>query len=630
MADKHREIAEKVLAAVGGTSNIVKVTHCMTRLRFVLKDMELPKEETFKQIKGVMGVNIAGDQYQVIIGNSVGNVYQELMKISGMSGKQDQQEAAGEKGEKKNPVIQALDFIAGCMTPMIPAIIAGGMIKVLLIILTTLSGVLSTEGTTYIFLNALGDAPFYFLPVFVAFTASKKINCNSYLAVMVAAMLIYPDMITMLGAETPTYLFGVIPVIHGSYSSSIIPAMLSTILLKYVDKLSDKITPNWSKNFLKPLLTVLITAPVTLCVLAPLGLVVGNVLQLVINGIYGFAPWLAMALLAGAMPFIVMTGMHWAFVPTMLVALADPGYEMLVLPAMLASNMAQSGAIFGVAVKTKDNDTREIAIPAGISALLAGITEPGMYGITLPMKKPMAAACIAGSIGGLIAGMTKLKGYAFATPALTSIVQFVSPDGGKNLICALIVLAEAFIAAFVLTLILVKDTGKEKTNKTEINDTDAMQNEEKTVAIENQDRQLIITSPIKGKVIPLSEVKDATFAGGILGEGFAVEPEEGKVYAPFDGTCVSIFDTLHALALESDTGAELLIHVGIDTVKLNGEPFMAHISDGQHFRRGDLLLEFDIDKIKAGGCEIQTPVIVTNADDLPELRVESDRIVIGG
>ena len=576
----------------------------MTRLRFVLKDQSVPNQKEVESIKGVMGVNVVGGQYQVIIGNSVGNVYKELLAIGSIS----DTTADYKDEENKNPIVKALDFISGCMTPLFTAIIAGGLIKVLLVIFgPTLLGVLSAESDTYILMNALGDAPFYFLPVLVAFTASKKLNCNSFLAVMVASVLIYPDVITLLGTDQATHLFGVIPVVHGSYASSIIPAMLSTILLKYVEIGVDKIVPEWSKNFLKPLLIVLITAPITLCALAPLGLLVGNVLLTVISEVYDFAPWIALPLFAAAMPFIVMTGMHWAFVPTCLMSLANPGYELMLLPAMLASNIAQSGATFGVAVKTKDPEIREMAIPAGISALLAGVTEPAMYGITLRLRKPMVAACIASGIGGLIAGLTTLKAYAFATPCLTAIVQFISPDGNKNIIYAIIVLVITLVLSFVLSYIMTKN--------------------DETQTVEESTTEIL--SPIKGKVIPLTEVKDQTFASGMVGKGFAVVPTEGKVYAPFDGTCAMIFDTLHALGIVSNDGIELLIHVGLETVNLKGAPFKAHVQNGQSFKKGDLLLEFDIDAIKKAGCEIQTPVLVTNADDYENLTVKPDRIVIG-
>lgn len=624
MADKNREIAEAVISAVGGAANITSVTHCMTRLRFVLKDQSIPKKQEVEQISGVMGTNIAGGQYQVIIGNSVGSVYKEVTALTGI-GDVPGAESAGEK-KKVNPIITALDFISGCMAPLFPAIIAGGLIKVLLVIFgPTLLGVMSDTSDTYILMNALGDAPFYFLPVIVAFTASRKLNCNSYLAVMVASVLIYPDVITLLGGETATYLFGVIPVTHGSYSSSIIPAMLSTILLKYVEMLVDRFTPDWSKNFLKPLIIVAVTAPITLCLLAPLGLMVGNGLQFVINSVYGVAPWLAMLIFAGLMPFIVMTGMHWAFVPACLLALADPGYDVMLIPAMLCSNTAQAGAAFGVAFKTKDKAMKQMAFPAGISALLAGVTEPAMYGVTLKLKKPMIAACIASGICGFLSGLVQLKGYAFATPCLTALVQFIAPDGGNNILFGAGIFALALLLSFVLAFIMTKNEKPETTvGAKDITEAAA----EDTVNV--PEGKIEIPCPVKGQIIPLSEVKDNTFASGILGEGCAVIPSEGKVFAPFDGVCENVLDTLHALGLKSDQGIEMLIHVGLETVTLNGAPFKSHIYSGEHFRKGELLLEFDIEAIRKAGCEIQTPVIITNAEALGGVTIEDERIVIGG
>ena len=337
----------------------------------------------------------------------------------------------------------------------------------------------------------------------------------------------------MLAGDSATYLFGVIPVVHGSYSSPIIPAMLSTLLLKYVEKLVDRITPEWSKSFLKPLLIVMIVTPITLCAIAPLGLIIGNGLQFVINGIYGFAPWLAMMLFAGFMPFIVMTGMHWAFVP--------------------------AGATFGAAFKTKDKEMKKMVFPAAVSALLAGVTEPAMYGVTLKLKKPMVAACISGGIGGLIVGILQVKSYAFVTPSMTSLVQFISPDGGKNFLYAVIIFAVTLVLSFVLSFILTKgESEEEAVEETEL---------QKSAAVLTG--KVEIEAPVKGKVISLTEVKDNTFATGILG-------------------------------------------------------------NGEHFKKGALLLEFDIDAIQKAGCEIQTPVIITNAEGLGGVTVENERLVIGG
>ena len=315
-----------------------------------------------------------------------------------------------------------------------------------------------------------------------------------------------------------------------------------------------------------------------------------------------------------------MTGMHWAFVPACLLALADPGYDVLLTVAMLSSNTAQAGATFGAAFKTRDPEMRQMAI----SALLAGVTEPAMYGVTLRLKKPMVAACIAGAVGGLISGIVNLKAYAFATPCLTAIVQFIAPDGGSNFMFACIVFAVVLVLSFILSFIL---TPAHEAAEEPAAEPSAVSAAPAAPVITGK---IEIDAPIPGEVIPLSEVKDQTFASGVLGEGYAIVPSEGKVYAPFDGTCDNLFDTLHAMGLVSDSGVELLIHVGLETVGLNGAPFKAHIKSGDKFRKGDLLLEFDIDAIKAAGCETQTPVIVTNAEDVGSITIEGNKIVIGG
>lgn len=627
--NKNRQIAQEVLQAVGGSKNISSVTHCMTRLRFILKDQTIPDDKKVKSIKGVVGVNISNGQYQVIIGNNVGNVYKELLDLGGVS-----ETASINKDEptaKKNYIAIALDFISACMTPLFPALIAGGLFKVILVVLSpTVLGLMETTSDTYIIINALGDSPFYFLPIVVAYAAARKLGCNSGLAVMVASMLIYPDLITLLGGDAATRLFGVIPVAHGSYSASIIPAMLSTVLLAQVERFIDRITPDWAKNFFKPFLIVAITAPVTLCLFAPIGLFLGNGLNTIVSVVYNVAPWLAIALVSAAMPFIVMTGMHWALLPATLTSLATVGYDVLLIPTMLASNTAQAGATFGVAFKTKDKDLRSMAIPAGISALLAGVTEPAMYGVTLPRKRPMLAACIASGISGLIAGLVTLKGYVFATPCLTAIVQFVAPDGGKNFLFAIVVFVTSFVLSLVLSWFLYKDEQQEESSAGDASteETAADTQEAADAAAEPQEQTIIIPAPIKGEIIPLSEVKDETFASGMMGDGYGVIPAEGRVYAPCDGTCETVFHTLHALGLTFNNGVQLLIHVGLDTVTLEGKPFKAHIASGQTFKKGDLLLEFDIEAIKNAGLEIQTPILVSNADEFKSVTIENSQIVI--
>lgn len=593
-------LAKNILEAVGGRENVVSAAHCMTRLRFVLKDEEIVDDGKVEQISGVMGTARQGGQYQVIIGNGVAKCYEALRSML-----PEDQENTGKASVKQSPVNVVLDFIAGCMTPLIPAIIAGGLLKVILVIFGSgMLGILPSESDTYRIFYGLADASFYFMPVFLAVTASKKLGCNAYLAAMVSGMLIYPDLISMLGGEEATYLFGMIPVVHGTYSASVIPALLSAVVLKYVEILADKITPQWSKNFLKPFLIVAITGPITLCVLAPIGMVVGNGLQMAMDWIYGFAPWIAMTLLCGFMPFIVMTGMHWAFTTTILLSLANPGYELFIIPGMLCNNLAQSGAAFAVAFKSKDSQMKQVAFPAAVSALLAGVTEPAMYGVNIKLKKPMYAACIASGIGGLLCGIVKLKGYIFVTPCLTSLVQFISPDSNMNIIYAVAIGLLSFVLAVVLTLVLGKNELKAVT-KNDGEQTDRQKLNQETV----------IANPVTGKIVKLTEVPDATFASGMLGDGYAVIPEDGNVYAPFDGRVEALMDTNHALGLVSTDGIGLLIHVGIDTVKLNGKYFTPHVKTGDSIKKGQLLLSFNKEKIMQEGYNTITPVLVTDAGD---------------
>lgn len=387
--------AKELIQKLGGGENISSLTHCMTRLRFILNDESIVDDSAVSEIPSVLGVVRNGGQYQVVVGNNVAKCFAEINKLSAHS----EQNTAAKAKAKRRPVAAALDFIAGCMTQLIPVIIAGGLIKALLAVFgENCLNLLSASSDTYVIFNAIGDAAFYFLPIFVALSASKKLGCNSFLAMMLGAMLIHPGIISLLGGEAPTSLFGFIPVVHGSYSSSVIPAMLAVILLKYVELLVDKITPEWSKSFLKPLLIILITAPVTLCVLAPLGQIAGAGLQTALEWVYGLAHWLAMTILSALMPFIVMTGMHWAFVPAALISISTAGYDFLLLPAMLCSNIAQGAVCFGAAFAAKDKKLRQMAFPAGTSALLAGVTEPALYGVTLKRRIYMAAAMIAGGL----------------------------------------------------------------------------------------------------------------------------------------------------------------------------------------------------------------------------------------
>lgn len=597
------EISRKILEQVGGEQNVESLTHCMTRLRFVLKDETKVADEKIAEIKGVIGTNRQGGQYQIIIGNNVVHVYNAINELANFNTTSEE----GKIKKKQNPISIAIEFISACMSPIFPALIGAGLIKVILLVLSqNVLNIISSTSDTYVILNALGDATFYFLPILVAMTAAQRLKTNPCLAIAIVSMLIYPDLIALLGGSSPTFLLGFIPIVHTSYASSVIPALLSTILLKYIEVIVDRIVPNWSKNFLKPLLILLITGFFTLVVIAPLGAIVGKGVMLVLNSMYNFAPWLAMGVFAAVMPFIVMTGMHWAFVPVTLLALGTggAGYDLMLLPAMLASNMAQAGATFGVAFKTKNKDMKGMAFPAAISALLAGVTEPALYGVTLKLKKPLYAACISSGIAGIIMGLFALKAFAFATPSLLSIFQFISPKDSRNFIIACVVFGVSFIGSLVISYIIT-EKGLDK--------------------IENQDiveESLTVYNPIKGKAIELSQVEDATFSSEVLGKGYAIKPEQGVVKAPFSGKVEVLMDSYHALGLISEDGLNVLIHVGLDTVNLSGKHFYPKVKQGDEVVIGQTLLEFDLDSIEKEGYQVTTPIIITNSRDYSRIDIQ--------
>ncbi|MDG4971840.1 beta-glucoside-specific PTS transporter subunit IIABC [Lactococcus lactis] len=603
----YTDISREILEQVGGEQNVKSLIHCMTRLRFVLKDESIVNDSKVEKINGVIGTNRQSGQYQIIIGNNVVPVYNAINSIAKFNDNSTQ-DKENLKGKKQNPVSIIIEFISACMSPLFPALIGAGLLKVLLLVLgPSVFNIISSTNDTYIVLNALGDATFYFLPILVAVTASQRLKTNPYLAVSVVSMLIYPDLITLLGGNSPTHLFGFIPIVHASYASSLVPALLAVLLLKYIEIGVDKLTPEWAKNFLKPFLILLITGIITLVALAPLGSIIGVGVMGILDAIYNFAPWLAMGVFAAAMPFIVMTGMHWAFVPLTLLALGSGGvgYDLMLLPAMLASNLGQAGATFGVAFKTKDKHMRGMAFPAAISALLAGVTEPALYGVTLKLKKPLYAACISSGIAGIVAGLFTLKAFAFATPSLLSILQFISPKGTQNFVIACAVGAISFIGSLVLSYI-VTDGGKSDQNLNNL-----------------IEYPFTVYNPINGNSIDLSEVDDATFSSGVLGKGYAINPEIGIVKAPFTGTVEVLLDSNHALGLVSNDGINVLIHVGLDTVNLGGKYFYPKVKQGDKVVMGQTILEFDLDSLVKEGYQVTTPIVITNSSEYSQIIIEN-------
>lgn len=555
----------------------------MTRLRFTLKDESIVDDEAVKKTKGVMGIMKKGGQYQIIIGNDVGNVFNELNKLGNFSN--EVKEVPAKSNEKKNIFTMLMDTISGIMAPVIPAIIGAAMIKVLLTLLPMI-GVLSTNGQTYQLLSVIGDGAFFFMPVLIAISASKKFGTNMYYAASIALIMLHPNLMTLMNTahdagQTVKFL-KYIPVTYASYSYSVIPIILAVYSLRYVERFVDKITPVVTKNFLKPMLVVLIEAPIALIILGPLGAICGNGLSTVVYAIHDKLGFIAIGLVAGVYPFVVMAGMHHAFTPIKLGMIATTGYENFICIGELCSNMAQGAASLAVALRSKNKDFKQIAGSSAFSALFAGITEPALYGVTLRLKRPMLGACIGGAVGGLVGGFFQMKCFGIAT-LIIGFEDIVDEDDDLDFV--------------------------EESNAQLL------------------DNEISITSPVEGKVIPLTEVKDPTFSQEILGKGAAIIPEKGVVYAPFDGKVDAVFETGHALGLVSEDGVELLIHVGIDTVNLKGKYFTPKKKSGDTMKKGDILLEFDIDKIKADGYDVTTPIIISNTEQFAKVKACEDKVV---
>lgn len=612
----YENTAKKILQRVGGKDNVISLVHCMTRLRFVLKDESIVDDEAVKKTKGVMGVMKKAGQYQIIIGNDVANVFAELNKLGNFSNEAPKKEAI--KTEKQNLFSRLMDTISGIMAPVIPAIIGAAMIKVLLTLLPMI-GVLSTEGDTYNLLSVMGDGAFFFMPVLIAISASKKFGTNMYYAASIALIMLHPNFISLMNnaheaGETIKFL-NIVPVTYASYAYSVIPIILAVWSLKYVERLVDKITPVVTKNFLKPMLIVLIEAPIALIILGPLGAICGNVISTLVYAIHDKLGFIAIGLVAGVYPFVVMAGMHHAFTPIKLGMIASTGFENFICIGELCSNMAQGAASLAVAVKSKNKDFKQIAGSSAFSALFAGITEPALYGVTLRLKRPMLGACIGAAAGGLFGGFFQMKCFGIATPAIVTIVQYVEEGKPQSLLFAALTILLTVVVTFVVTILIGFEDIVDEDDELDALETGK---EEAVVLLENP---IEITSPAEGKLIPIGEVQDPTFAKEILGKGAAIIPEKGVICAPFDGKVDAIFDTGHAVGLISDTGVELLIHIGIDTVNLEGKYFVPKAASGDSIKKGDVLIEFDIDAIQAAGYDVTTPVIVSNSDQYAKVEM---------
>ena len=591
-----KETATAIVELIGGKENIAHLEHCSTRLRFTLKDNSLVQKDALEKVAGVIGVR-QNVQCQVIIGNDVVEVYDEVMNVLGHELTAD---GGSEAKQKQSWGAVLLDFIISIFQPLIPAVAGGGVLKSLLL-LASVTGLMDNTSQTYQILNLIGGAPLYFLPILVAITTANKLKVNQLVAVSAVGALILPELTTLLTDGAAFMGFGLQNI---AYASQVFPAILTVLFYAQIEKLFTRISPKPIRIFFVPMMSLVITVPVALLILGPLGFEVGTIFSAAIIWLYAHLGWVATGILAAVLPLMVVTGMHKAMIPYAVSSMSEMGAELLYLPASLAHNIAEAGACFAVSVRTKDQKLRSTAVSAGISALF-GITEPALYGVTILHKRVLYGVMASSLVGGAVAGLFAIKAFALVGPGLASITMFVDEANPMNLVWALVTLGVSFAVSFVLVLFLFKDKVVE--NKTTVADSKAE----------------VLSKPVEGQVVALSEVNDEVFSSGMIGEGFGIIPTSGELIAPEDGEITMLFETNHAIGLKTRNGAELLFHIGLDTVQLEGKHFTPYVKAGDQVKQGQPLIQFDLEAIKAAGFDPIVICVVTNQENFTVKPIES-------
>lgn len=610
---EYHTLAQDILSHIGGRENIVSLVHCATRLRFKLKDNHKADAEGLKKNPGVIMVVESGGQFQVVIGNHVHDVWQAVRSEAGLA---DELSAATE-GEKTggNVFNHLIDIVSGIFTPFIGILAASGILKGLLA-LAVVCGWLSVESGTYKIWFAASDALFFFFPLVLGYTAGKKFGGNPFITMVIGGALTHPTMIVAFNASQQsgemTDAFLGIPVTWFNYSASVIPIILAAWVSCWLEKQSSQRLPASMKNFFAPLICLSVTVPLTFLVIGPLATGLSQILANGYQWIYALAPWLAGAALGALWQVCVIFGLHWGLVPLMINNLAVLGHDSM-LPMLLPAVMGQVGAALGVFLRSRDARQKMLA-GSSVTAGIFGITEPAVYGVNLPLRRPFIFGCVAGAIGGAIVGLSSTHVYSFGFANIFTIAQMIPPGGVDSTLWGGIA---GTLLALILGCGMTLVAGMPR-------------NTAPDAALPITPGEDDILSPMTGTVLALDQIPDPTFASGLLGQGVAIIPSDSKVIAPFAGEVASLFQTRHAIGLLSHSGIELLIHVGIDTVRLDGKPFTAHVKVGDAFRAGDLLLEFDRQAILDAGYDLATPIIITNSDEYPEVMTVAGTAVTAG
>lgn len=607
MAKKnYDDLARNIAKYVGGAQNVNSLFHCATRLRFKVKDTGKVDKKRLEQLQGVISVIESGGQIQVVIGNHVADVYEAVISNTDIKGQEGSGTGASDSGEKKNLLNVFMETVSGIFAPILTAMCGAGMLKGILILLTTV-GLLTADSGTYRILYAAADGVFNFLALFLAYTAAEKFRADKFVSVAIAAALVYPDITAAFGAGEALTFLG-IPVVLVSYTSSVIPIIISIYVLSKFEKLLKKCIPDMIKGFMNPLLSLIIMVPATYLVIGPVADTAGKLLASGYTGLVGLNPIIAGFVLGLLWPMVVMFGLHWGFAPIVMNNIAEYGRDTL-FTITGPNNMAQAGATLGVFLKTKDRDLKNLSGSSAVSAVLAGITEPAIYGITLKYKKPFYIGMVFSGIAGAIVAACGAGAPTLLSTSILTLPGYIGQGfAGFCIACAIAYFGSAIVTylfGFSDDMILSPEPETEGADLEETADA----------------KDAEIKTPVNGKVIPLSEVKDEMFAQEALGKGAAVVPADGKICAPCDGVVTAVYPTGHAIGITSKEGAEVLIHVGMDTVTLDGKGFKVFAKEGQDVKCGELLIEADLKVIKAAGLDITTPVVITNTDDYAEIKM---------
>lgn len=627
---KYKQLAQDIIKNVGGKENINGLTHCITRLRFKLKDESIANDDVLKNMEDVVTVMKSGGQYQVVIGNHVEAVYKDVVEIIDL----DNLNTSSETKKSGSILDKGIDIISGIFQPVLGIMAACGMLKGLNALFVAL-GLYSATSGGFMVINAAGDALFTFLPLFLGYTSAKKFGLKPMLGLALGAAMCYPAiqgssisagadaMYTLFKGTmfaSPVYIdfFG-LPIISMDYTGTVVPIIFVVYFASKCEKLFNKFVPDLVKFFFVPMLTLLVTLPVALIVIGPIATFGSTLISEAVLSIRDFSPLLAGAIVGFSWQILVIFGLHWGFIPVYINNVITLGYDNVMMP-FFACTFATSAVVLAIFIKTKDKKLKEMAIPNFISGIF-GVTEPAIYGMLLPLKKPFIISCIASGIGGAFYGFFNLRKFITGGMGIFELPAMIEPNGGMgNLIVALSGMAISMVVAFVLTMILYKD--KEEVKEVENN----IKEETKEVKSTKLEKEIVV-SPIKGEVLNLSDIEDAAFSSGVLGQGVAIIPSDGKVVAPVDGVVTTLFPSLHAIGILSDEGVEVLIHIGLNTVQLEGRGFEACIKQGDRITKGQTILKFDINVIKEAGYSVVTPIVVTNSSQfLDVVQTESKNI----